>query len=93
MNIPNINWVDYSFNCQKGKLLLDFMFQTNSTQHVTEFTRLRSTLDLIFSSPSNLLSNVKITENFSNSDHNMITFNINSSIPFNRHKKRFTKGN
>uniref|UniRef100_A0A914N3P5 EF-hand domain-containing protein n=1 Tax=Meloidogyne incognita TaxID=6306 RepID=A0A914N3P5_MELIC len=62
MNIPNINWVDYSFNCQKGKLLLDFMFQTNSTQHVTEFTRLSSTLDLIFSSPSNLLSNVKITE-------------------------------
>lgn len=91
MNIPNINWVDYSFNCQKGKLLLDFMFQTNSTQHVTEFTRLSSTLDLIFSSPSNLLSNVKITENFSNSDHNMITFNINSSIPFNRHKKKVYK--
>ncbi|KAL7078095.1 hypothetical protein ACQ4LE_002561, partial [Meloidogyne hapla] len=69
------------------------MFQTNSVQHVKESTRLDSILDLIFSCPSNLLNTVNITDKFSNSDHNMLNFNINSMIPFTKDKKKVYRRN
>jgi len=44
---------------------------------VREQTRHEAILDLIFTNSKNLIENVAIIESFSNSDHNMIQFNIN----------------
>ena len=46
------------------------------TQHVLEPTRGENVLDLVWSSQSELVDNVKIHEPLGNSDHNQIHFDI-----------------
>ena len=47
------------------------------TQHVLEPTRGEYVLDIVLSSQKELLDNVKIHEQFGNSDHNQIHFDFN----------------
>ena len=46
------------------------------TQHVLEPTRVGNVLNLIMSSPNELVDNVKVHEPLGSSDHNQIHFNI-----------------
>ena len=47
------------------------------TQHVLEQTRGDNVLDIVLSSQTELVDNVKIHEPLGNSDHNQIHFDIN----------------
>nr|CAD2172646.1 unnamed protein product [Meloidogyne enterolobii] len=57
------------------------MSRNNLTQHVKDNTRENSMIDLILSRPSELISQVKVDEPFSTSDHNKILFSIDAQCP------------
>ena len=67
------------------------------TQHLLEPTRGGNVLDVVLSSQKELVDNIKIHEQFGNSDHNQIHFDINvKSESKNKNKsyrRNFHKGN
>ena len=74
-NSPNINWNMLAASDQIGKVLLEFINQTNAIQSVNKPTREKAILDLVLSFPDNLVS-TNVIENFSTSDHNMVKFKV-----------------
>nr|CAD2168049.1 unnamed protein product [Meloidogyne enterolobii] len=68
-------------NLNLSDIFLDFMSRNNLTQHVKDNTRENSMIDLILSRPSELISQVKVDEPFSTSDHNKILFSIDAQCP------------
>ena len=60
----------------KCEALLEFCQSNGLSQLVTESTRDRNILDLVFTNDSQMISTLHITEPFSTSDHNSISFQI-----------------
>ena len=72
-----------------GTRLLDFATEEYLTQWVDEPTRGNNTLDLVFSTEENMISNLSVGEKLGRSDHNMIRFEIETS--FTNVEKIFSK--
>jgi hypothetical protein len=73
-NIPNKNE-------PMALALADLTLECDLNQHVNEPTRKNNILDLVLSNPKELVNNLFVRENFSNSDHKMIEFSINENPP------------
>ena len=83
-NYPEIDWLSQSVDSSAHndcKMFLDVVEDCFLTQHVLEYTRDNATLDLILTREPDLVSDITIGDNFSSSDHNMITFKIHYSSP------------
>lgn len=76
LNLPSIDWETLTASDAPGRRLLDFSLQNNLTQHVASPTRGKNILDLLLGN-RDLLSNVQVKESFSNSDHNIVQFQLN----------------
>ena len=77
-NFPTIDWDNFQFQpcCDD---FIDTILDLNLSQHVLKPTRNEAILALIFSSDSNLVSNVDIIEPLGMSDHNMVFCELNWS--------------
>lgn len=76
-NFPKHNWGETIVNDNPFSIpIINFINENNLTQHVKESTRENSILDLVFSNPNNLLSGIDVIENFSISDHKIVSFDI-----------------
>ena len=74
-NYPDINWrLRESGN--QGSEFLDLVNDCFLSQHVKEPTRGKNILDLIFSTEPSMITDVQVRSPVSNSDHNLITFQI-----------------
>ena len=78
-NLPVSTWGD-TLSCHSGHDLYNKLLESALSQHVHKPTRGDNTLDLIFSTNDNLVSNVNIGPEFSTSDHRIVSFNINFEI-------------
>ena len=85
-----VDWKTGSSNTE-GKHLLEFANEEFLTQWVDKPTRGKNTLDLVFSSEDNIISNLDVGEKLGKSDHNIIRFEIESA--FSREEKSFVKLN
>ena len=82
-NLKNINWEDPHLPgllCEQ--MFTEFCFTNGFSQLVSEPTRLRSRLDLLFCDHEYLISNVKCCDNFSTSDHSMVTFQLKIQLKY-----------
>ena len=86
----NINWQARTTN-NEGQRLLDFASEEYLTQWVKKPTRGNNTLDLVFSSEENMISNLDVGERLGKGDHNIIRFNL--EVPAPRSNKAFGKLN
>ena len=87
-NFPDIDWSRMSSNDSEEKHFLQMLNEENMIQHVFESTRENSILDLCLTPNDDSVSDLKVHETFSTSDHSYITFNFN--LPFNFPRKKFT---
>lgn len=74
-NYPNINW-DNMESDVAGEKFFDLTQDLFLTQHVFSPTRGNNILDFVFSSEEGMVENLVVREHFSNSDHNVITFEL-----------------
>ena len=74
-NHETIDWEILEANAE-GQRFLDTTGDLFLTQHVTEPTRGRNTMDLVCSTNPSQISNCKVTEKLATSDHNMVEFEI-----------------
>ena len=94
-NLPDVNWDTLSAPSTGRQI--DFMrsfLKFGFTQYVTEPTRGRNVLDLIFCNDPNLISNVSVDGTFNTSDHNIICANV--SFPYTQspqYRQMWNKGN
>uniref|UniRef100_A0A8C5PPB0 Reverse transcriptase domain-containing protein n=1 Tax=Leptobrachium leishanense TaxID=445787 RepID=A0A8C5PPB0_9ANUR len=84
-NYPDINWDSGTSNSAKGIRFLNILNDTFMSQLVETPTREDNCLDLVITNNVDLFSNINVKEQLGNSDHNMVTFEINS-------KKHIHKG-
>jgi len=71
-------WKDYVSSIANDTLFLDFLKNYGYKQLISEPTHISgSILDLIITNQDNLITNVRIANSFSNSDHFSINFHIN----------------
>jgi hypothetical protein len=76
-NQPKIDWITLtSVGDPKCVTLLDLCQSNGLSQLVTEPTRERNILDLIFTNDPQIISTLQVNEPFSTSDHNLISFDI-----------------
>ena len=76
-NYPDIDWTTYSTDQPPSSGTFRFLETVDDgfyTQHVNSPTRGNSVLDLILSHDPDLVSNVSVTYNLGNSDHQIVTF-------------------
>ncbi|CAK5007712.1 unnamed protein product [Meloidogyne enterolobii] len=97
-NFPNLSWSTNSPHSKNSKdaQFIEFIDSLELTQHVNFHTRLDKILDLILSSPKNLVKNPQKSTPFGTSDHNPISFEINYYREIKALKspqKRFYKAN
>ena len=74
-NIPVAKWGD-TLNSHSGNNLYSSLLESDLVQHVHQPTRGPNILDLILSTNDHLVSNVHIGQEFSTSDHKIVTFNL-----------------
>ena len=76
-NLPFANWNELrSPDDSIHSSFLDFCIQYGLCQFVTSFTRHHHTLDLVFSSDPNIISDLCVQDTFSTSDHSMVEYNL-----------------
>ena len=75
-NLPHIDWNSYVATSQIENELLQYVLENNFIQHVKEPTRQSNILDLCFSSENDVITNLKVGDCFSTSDHCIITFDL-----------------
>ena len=92
-NFPNMIWPfsNIVYSNQSYQLLSDFISHSHAEQLITKPTRYRigqnpSTLDLVFASDSNLITNIQYMAPLGKSDHVVLKFNI-QVIPITQNKK------
>ena len=86
-NFRDINWSTMSSNISEEKHFLQMLNEENMIQNVFEPTRLNAILDLCLTPNDDSISDLKVNETFSTSDHACITFKF--SPPINFQKKIF----
>ena len=74
-NYPGIDW-DMLTSDSLGEEFLDLVQDNFWTQHVLTPTRGLNVLDLILTSEEGMIDNVTVNEHLSNSDHNILLFNL-----------------
>ena len=91
------NSIDWESNVShgQGKLFLKYIVTQTVMQHVDQPTRDLDILDLIIASDIDLLKDVLVGENFGNSNHQIIRFNIVVTYLNDKKKKyrNYSKGN
>ena len=78
-NYPEINW-KYGVGPEENNDFLETIADNYLTQLVVEPTRGNNILDLVFTSDENIVDNLEVGEHLSDSDHNIIRFEIVTSI-------------
>jgi hypothetical protein len=80
----NLKGIDWELLLVEGgskeQELVDLVNDCFLTQHVCEETRGKNILDLVFSTDKDLVSNVQLESPVANSDHNVITFQVNCEV-------------
>jgi len=77
LNLPNINWADAEAPDDNiHSLFLKFCSDYGFEQYVTEPTRDSHVLDLVLCNDPFVVSELEVTEPFSNSDHCMVKFDL-----------------
>ena len=91
------NSIDWKSNVNHGqdKIFLKFIIKKFLIQHVDHPPRDSNILDLIISSDTDLVKDIVVGENFGNSDHQIIRFNIVVTYLNDKKKKyrNYSKGN
>ena len=87
-NCSKVNWKNMTGDAE-GRRLLDYASEEILTQWVEEPTRGNNTLDLVFSSEDNIISNLIVGEKLGKGDHNMVKFEI--KVNFSERKSTFIK--
>jgi hypothetical protein len=83
LNYSTIDWFKLTSIDNIGENFLEFIYQNNFKQFVTEFTRKNRILDLCISNSPDLISSCSVTLGLSNSDHYGVLFRINQILPNN----------
>ncbi|XP_045128934.1 uncharacterized protein LOC123514804 [Portunus trituberculatus] len=78
-NLPVNSWGS-PLNSRSGQDLYNSLLDCSLKQHVQQPTRGDNILDLVLSTNDDLISNVNIGPEFSNSDHKIVSFNINLQV-------------
>ena len=86
-NFPSIDWNTLSSNILEESRFLDVLNELNVSQNVYEPTRENAILDLCLTSNDDSITDLKVNEPFSTSDHSYITLNIN--LPVKKPRKKF----
>ena len=88
-NFPEIEWPSFASSSQ-GEVFLSFTQENFLEQHVAQVTRRSShtTLDLVFTTPGTRVNGLKINEEFANSDHSIIQFNVSLRVKRLRKRKK-----
>ena len=81
-NLPQIDWGSYSTNDPSSKLFVDYCNDHSLTQFVDFATRSRNILDLVLS-PTNDVLSVKSHPPLGASDHLIISFLLDETVPEN----------
>ena len=76
-NHGHIQWKSLESTGGEDQQFIFFIEDSTLTRHLIEPTRGDNVLDIVLSSPKELVDNVKIHEPLGNSDHNQINFDIN----------------
>ena len=87
-NISVANWGD-ELTTHSGNALYENLQESSLYQHVNHPTKGNKILDLVFTTCDNLVNNVQVGTEFSNSDHRVINFNINvndANLPVSKEK-------
>ncbi len=74
-NHRTIDW-DLLHSQAEGQAFLDLSLDCYLVQKVNEPTRGENILDLVLVSDENMVENVKVSEPFGTSDHNVITYDL-----------------
>jgi len=94
-NYPDINW-KLNEAVGNSQIFVDVIEDCFLWQHIQMPTRGKNILDLVLSTEQHMISEVEISCRISNSDHNIISFQMNCSISDNRDqniKYRYDKAN
>ena len=78
-NLPVSTWGD-ALTSHSSHDFYNKLLESALSQHVRKPTRGNNALDLIFSTNDNLVSDVNIGPEFSNSDHRIVAFHINFEV-------------
>ena len=76
-NLPCVNWEMLESRDNIGHLYIECFQDNFLEQLVDKPTRDNTTLDLVLTNYRELVQDIEIGEHFSNSDHNIIRFNLN----------------
>ncbi len=71
----HVNWNDRTGDAE-GRRVIDFADEAFLTQWVTEPTRGKNVLDLVFTTEDDLVSSLTVDEPLGGSDHNLIRFSL-----------------
>ena len=77
-NYPDINWETLQSG-PNGKDFIKLVLDCYLEQHVCEPTRLNNILDLVFTAELNVKNNITILPPINNSDHNVLTWQLDCS--------------
>ena len=75
-NYPNIDWENFHFDVRFDDFV-ETILESGLIQHVQQPTRNSATLDLIFSSDPDIISNIDILEPLADSDHTIALCDLN----------------
>jgi hypothetical protein len=78
-NYPDIDWENYTGSSTSSQQFLECLEDGFLTQHIKEPTRGSACLDLVIYNDPDIVNDVEIIGQFSNSDHSIIKFRIASS--------------
>ena len=94
-NYPGIDWVNLEADSTSESFLA--LIQDNFWhQHVTSATREKNILDLVFTSAEGMVEDLTVNEHFSNSDHNLVSFQLlaETAVSSRQHDRYdFSRGN
>ena len=93
-NLPSISWSDDNYTIQStpaygtevNNKMLDIVNDHSLSQHVHEPTREDNTLDLVFTTKPDMITDVSVESGMS--DHNLVVFDINLKPSFNKKPSR-----
>jgi hypothetical protein len=81
-NLPNVNWEALTApEAGKQRSFMQVFSKLGYMQHVKEPTRGGNILDLIFTDEKGLISEVKVANRFSTSDHNIVAAQLAFGVP------------
>lgn len=74
-NYPDIDWDSLNHD-QSSSEFMNLILESYLFQHVSEPTRDKNILDLVFTSEESMIDNIEVREHLSTSDHNILCWNL-----------------